>query len=71
LNKTTDIYNSFKASKGQIAILIDPEEIESNNSLIQLIKKAEFAKINYFFVGGSTVTREKFEGVITTLKSKF
>lgn len=70
MNKTTDIYNSFKASKGQIAILIDPEEIESNNSLIQLIKKAEFAKINYFFVGGSTVTREKFEGVITTLKSK-
>ena len=70
MRKTTDIYNSFKERKGQIAILIDPEEIENEERLIQLIEKAEFAKVSYFFVGGSTVTREKFEEVITVLKEK-
>ena len=70
MRKTTDIYNSFKERKGQIAILIDPEEIENEERLIQLIEKAEFAKVSYFFVGGSTVTREKFEEVITILKAK-
>lgn len=70
MRKTTDIYNSFKERKGQIAILIDPEEIENEERLIQLIEKADFAKVSYFFVGGSTVTREKFEEVITILKAK-
>ncbi len=70
MNKTTDIYTTFKKRKGQIAILIDPEEIDNKEKLIQLIEKAEFAKVDYFFVGGSSVTREKFEDVITLLKSK-
>jgi phosphoglycerol geranylgeranyltransferase len=53
---------------GQISILIDPEKTNSENQLLPLIKKAEFTKIDYFFVGGSTVSRSDLEKTITILK---
>ncbi len=63
------ILKKFSSNKGQIAILIDPEKSNKENDLINLIRKAEIAEIDYFFIGGSTVTKTDFEKVISILKN--
>jgi len=68
LNSTTLILNSFAKRLGQIAILIDPEKSKNQVQLKDLIDKAQFAQVDYFFVGGSTVSREDFISVISFLK---
>jgi len=68
LNSTTVILNSFAKRPGQIAILIDPEKSKNPTHLKNLIEKAQFAKVDYFFVGGSTVSREDFISVVSFLK---
>jgi phosphoglycerol geranylgeranyltransferase len=40
--------------------LIDPEKCANHQNLLELLKKAFFANVDYLFVGGSTVTREQF-----------
>src|SRR5690554_266542 len=67
LNK--DIYKSFSSKTGQIAVLIDPEETNSEQKLQDIVEKAEFAKVDYFFIGGSTVTREDFQKTSSILKT--
>lgn len=73
-DKNITILQRFNSSKAQVAVLIDPEKcdpIESPDgfkSLTHLIKKAEFAGVHYFFIGGSTVTRESFNRVVDYLK---
>ena len=62
------LFNTIASKKGQIAILIDPEKCDNGPELLGLIKKAEFAKIDYFFIGGSTVTKGEFEATIHFLK---
>ena len=62
------LFNTIASKKGQIAILIDPEKCDNGPELVALIKKAEFAKIDYFFIGGSTVTKGEFEATIHFLK---
>ena len=68
MNTKNSIYHQIAKNKGQIAILIDPEKCEDENKLLKLIEKAQFAKIDFFFVGGSTVTREEFIHVIHFIK---
>lgn len=68
MNTTSNITESFSSKKGQIAVLIDPEKSKKPSQLLELIKKAEFAGVNYLFVGGSTVSREDFVFVISFLK---
>ncbi|MEX1191704.1 MAG: geranylgeranylglyceryl/heptaprenylglyceryl phosphate synthase [Brumimicrobium sp.] len=65
--KNKNLLNQFSSSKGQIAILIDPEKMQSEKKLKALVEKAHFAKIDYFFVGGSTVSRKEFEKTIAYL----
>lgn len=67
--KGTEIFESFSRRKGQIAVLVDPEKVTSDVELAELIKKAEFARVDYFFVGGSTVTREDFLRVVSFIKN--
>lgn len=62
------LYNKINSKKGQIAILIDPEKCDNGVQLLKLIEKAEFAGVNYFFIGGSTVTKNEFENTIQFLK---
>ena len=38
--------------------------------LAELIKKAEFAAVDYLFIGGSTASREEFNFVIDYLKER-
>ena len=66
--KSTEIFNQLTYKKGQIAILIDPDKTNNNGYLANLLKKAQFANVNYFFVGGSTVSREDFESCISYIK---
>lgn len=68
LRNSKDIYSRLTSMKGQIAVLVDPEKSNSEDVLDELIRKATFARINYFFVGGSTVTREEFNKTINYLK---
>ena len=66
---TTKIFDLITAKKGQIAVLIDPDKSNKKEELDKLIEKSEFADIDFFFVGGSTVTREQFEYVVNYLSN--
>lgn len=68
MNNSQEIYTKFASKKGQVAILIDPEKSDNGPKLLELIKKAEFASINYFFIGGSTVTKTEFDKTIEFIK---
>ena len=63
------IYQKIQSQKGQIAVLIDPEKTNTEGKIIELAKKAKFAQIDYFFVGGSTVSRNDLEKTVHLLKS--
>ena len=47
-----ELLNRKKAAKKNFAILIDPDR-QDNSQLIQTVKCANQAKVDYFFVGGS------------------
>lgn len=66
---STEILDHFSSRTGQIAVLIDPDKSNDADALIELIKKSEFCGIDYFFVGGSTVTRGAFTEVVSLLKN--
>lgn len=53
----------------QVAVLIDPEKSQDESRLMDLIVKMNSAKIDYIFVGGSTVTKTEFEFTVSLLKS--
>lgn len=69
LLRKTDIYEKIFSGKGQIAVLIDPEKTNSIEEIKPLIEKAEFAGVDFFFVGGSTVTRHELETTVNLLKA--
>jgi len=49
-------------------VLVDPEKCGDLKELKEFIRKAEFAGVDYFFVGGSTVTREEFTSTVRFVK---
>lgn len=61
------LYN-IASKKGQIAILIDPDKSNTEETLLPLVEKATFAGVDYFFVGGSTVSSKDFNRTIDVLK---
>lgn len=63
-----DMLQKFASKLGQIAVLIDPEKTNTPEKLLPLIEKAVFAQIDYFFVGGSTVSRFDLEKTVEVLK---
>lgn len=68
MNTSNLLLESICNRKGQIAILIDPEKLYDELNLNELLDKAKFAKVDYLFVGGSTVTREQFHKCVNTIK---
>lgn len=68
LFKNNKILNQFASRKGQIAVLIDPDKFSDALDLKNLLKKIHFAKVDYIFVGGSTVSRNTFIDVIKLIK---
>lgn len=63
------IYNSFESALNGIAVLVDPEKSDNGPLLLELLKKALFAGVDYIFIGGSTVTRIEFENTVSFIKS--
>ena len=65
------IYNKItvdkKANKKSFALLIDPDK-QDRDQLITIIKKAEIANTDYFFVGGSLLTHDSLNICLETLK---
>ena len=53
----------------QLAILIDPDKSDTN-SLSEVVSMAKQAAVDYFFVGGSLLTRDNIGHCIQELKKK-
>lgn len=62
------IIRQITSQTGQVAVLIDPEKSRDFSYLKKLVEKTIFAGVNYFFVGGSTVSHAEFETCIAQLK---
>lgn len=63
-----DIVNLMASKKGQIAVLIDPEKSMDEPYLLELIDKSKFAGVDYFFIGGSTVSAQDFKATVSFVK---
>ena len=67
-----DIYSHILSSKKKqsklFALLIDPDK-QAESQLITTIKKANEAKVDLFFVGGSLLLEDSLEQCIKTIKS--
>lgn len=68
MNKSNKIYNSFSKRIGQIAVLVDPEKCNTVEAIKKIVDKAEFARVDYIFVGGSTVSSKDFNTAVDCLK---
>lgn len=68
LLKKQKILELLISRPGQVAVLVDPEKCTDRAQLAELVHKAEFAGVDYFFIGGSTVTREEFVNTVDMLK---
>jgi len=62
------ILNTISSKSNSIAVLIDPEKSDNGPFLLELLKKATFAGIDYIFIGGSTVTRVQFNLTVDFIK---
>ena len=69
-NGRTSIFDKMVAQKGQIAVLIDPDKSQDEYYLTELIEKAEFSGIDFFFVGGSTVSAHDFQATVHFIKKR-
>ena len=61
------ITSSKKNNSKLFAILIDPDK-QDNNQLTEIIKKANDAKVDLFFVGGSLLIDDRLDQCIKTIK---
>jgi putative glycerol-1-phosphate prenyltransferase len=70
LNSASLFYEPFlrTVSGVEVAVLIDPEKADESY-LLKLITIAEAQKVNWLFVGGSTVTLEQFNSTVDFLKT--
>jgi putative glycerol-1-phosphate prenyltransferase len=55
------------AGKKQLAVLIDPDKA-GERALKSLIEKAHLAQADFFFVGGSLLTNDAIDRVLTTIR---
>ena len=70
-NKKMDIYNHILQSKKEshklFSVLIDPDK-QSEKTLIKILNKANKAKIDFFFVGGSLMTDNNLNECISLIR---
>lgn len=58
---------NLNTSKKQIAVLIDPDKTDATK-LVKTIQQAEFAKVDFYLVGGSLLLKNNLEEIITVIK---
>ncbi len=70
MNESNSILTQLsQPGKRFIAVLIDPEKCTDDKALKVLLEKSAFAKIDFLFIGGSTVTRKEFDKAINLIRS--
>ncbi len=70
MNESNSILTQLsQPGKRFIAVLIDPEKCTDDKALKVLLEKASFAKIDFLFIGGSTVTRKEFDKAINLIRN--
>lgn len=62
------LLNRINSATGQIAVLVDPEKNRDLAYLSNLTEKAHTAGIDYFLVGGSSVTQHEMTSCVSALK---
>ena len=67
MNILDKIINSKKEGKKQIAVLIDPDKLNTDE-LVNLISKIATSHINYIFVGGSLLSSDQMDKYINLIK---
>lgn len=60
----------FNREKKRLAILIDPENNNHRDDVAKLIDTALQATVDYVFVGGSLVTHNQIDEVVSAIKTK-
>jgi phosphoglycerol geranylgeranyltransferase len=58
----------FDTKDKKLALLIDPENTYQGSDLTNLMAIANEAKVNYIFVGGSLVTHNRIDQVVSLIK---
>ena len=69
MNIYSQILQNKKEGKKSFALLIDPD-MQDKSELMSVIEKANTAKADYFFVGGSLLTNDSLDTCLSTLKKK-
>ena len=67
MNIYNQILSDKESNKKSFAILIDPDK-QDNSELIRVITKAQQAKTDYFFLGGSLLTSDSLDSCLATIK---
>ncbi len=62
------IAEDFKTNKKSFAVLIDPDEVNIED-VAHLASMSKHVKIDYFFVGGSLITKSNLSDIILQLKN--
>ena len=63
------ILNRIKEGKKSLTVLIDPDKINDQLSLIKVIKQCEVARVNFIFIGGSSLSKDNFHTIAREIKS--
>ena len=64
-----DILKKIKKSKGEVAVLIDPEKTFKQEHIEKLINKINVSNISFIFVGGSTLKKLNLDPIIKQIKN--
>ena len=59
----------FSRDRKRLAILIDPENTNHRDNLAELMEVASQSRVDYVFVGGSLVTHNRMDEVVSAIKS--
>lgn len=68
MNLYNKIISDKKANNKSFALLIDPDK-QDLTQLLRIINKAEKAKADFFFVGGSLLTYDSLDTCLKTIKN--
>ena len=65
---TQTIYKLIVEARKAVAVLIDPEKFFLQEDKYSFIEKLKFSRVDFLFIGGSTVSRSEFQFCIRFLK---